>query len=124
MKRTTCIGCGCRFYPEKHILNQRYCSRPACQNARRKTWRKYKLKHDPSYKAYRKVIQNKWKINNPDYWVRYKRSVPEKIRANENTICKAEALRTSLKILLEKDILLNLRKMKVIHCNCKLVLGP
>ena len=124
MKRKTCINCDCRFYTKRHILNQRYCSKPACQNARMTSWRKHKLKHDTNYKAYRKAVQNKWRSNNPDYWVRYKRSIPEKIRANKKNICKEEVPKTSLKILLEKDILLNLRKMKVINCNCELILGP
>lgn len=88
-----------------------------------KVWRKYKLKHDKNYKAYRKAIQNKWKTNNPDYWIRYKKNLAIKIKAGEKSNRKVKAKKIGIKILLEKDILPSLRKTGVINCNCNLVLG-
>ena len=122
MNKKRCLNCGCKFSPKKHITHQEYCAKKSCQSERMKAWRKYKLKHDKNYKAYRKAIQDKWRTNNPDYWMHYKKSFAKKIKTGEKNTRKVEAKKPSIKILLGKDILLNLRKIGVINCNCELVL--
>lgn len=123
MKR--CVNCNTRFYPQKHIINQRYCSKPECQSARKREWARCKFKYNKNYKAYRNEIQNKWKNNNLHYWKHY--------RTNKNLVLKTKTSKKTpkannvkseklmLKISLAKSVLYNLRKMKAINCNCRLI---
>jgi len=60
-----CVACGERFTPCRHVLNQRYCAKPACQRARRRWrerhpdyWRKYRETH-PGYTARNREQQRK-----------------------------------------------------------------
>ncbi|MEI8055027.1 MAG: hypothetical protein WCH10_03390 [bacterium] len=110
-----CANCGNKFYPQKHVLNQRYCSKKKCQSARKTDWIRHKLKYDKDYKTYRQEIQNKWKSNNPGYWAKYKKDFAEIKPPNE-------AKTHIIKILIEKNTLNDLSKTKVINCNCQLVL--
>jgi hypothetical protein len=109
------LNCGCKFYPQKHVINQKYCSKPICQTARKVNWMRHKLKRDKSYKAYRKEIQSKWKANNPCYWAQYKKIFAEKTKPRKEKSYK-------IKISVRKNILANLAKTGVINCNCQLVL--
>jgi len=122
MNKRRCINCGRMFYPQKHIKNQRYCSRKECQNARKKEWAKYRLKHDKNYKTYRKAIHDKWKINHPYYWRYYKKNITEKNKTIEESVKKMESKKPILKILIEKNTLTDLPNEGVINCDCRLVL--
>jgi hypothetical protein len=122
MNKKRCLNCGRRFYPYKHIKNQRYCSNKECQSIRVKNWIKYKLKHNKNYRAYRKIIQDKWKANNPNYWLRYK-ELAEKIKTLKGESEKTKSKKPILKILIKRDTLATLPKMGIINCNCKLVLS-
>jgi hypothetical protein len=113
MNKRRCIHCGCKFYPQKHIKNQRYCSKKECQNARISKWRHLKLKYDKDYQDNQKAAQLKWKLLHPDYWLHYKRSTKD----NKKILKKS-----MVKILVKKGVLTNLRKLKAINCNCRLVL--
>jgi len=109
MNKRRCKNCGCMFYPQKHIKNQRYCSKKECQNARSNRWRSLKLKYDKDYRDNLKAIQLKWKLLHPDYWVHYKRN----IKNNKKSM---------VKIVIKRGVLVNLRKTKTVNCNCRLVL--
>ncbi len=117
MKSKRCLNCNCKFYPQKHILNQKYCANKKCQNARRKKWIKYKLKHDKEYKTYRQEIQNKWKAKNLCYWTERKKN----LTTQANTLQEENR---KIKILVEKDTLADLSKMGVINCHCQLIIAP
>ncbi len=121
MNKKRCRNCGGKFDPKKHIVNQKYCSKEKCQRARIKKWVKHR-KHDKNYKAYRKEIQDKWKSNNPDYWKRYKKHALEKPKVLKVATDEINLERPTLKILVEKNVLVNLQKMKTISCNCRLIL--
>ncbi|MEI8054939.1 MAG: hypothetical protein WCH10_02940 [bacterium] len=126
MSKRRCVNCKCKFHHQNHIVNQRYCSKKECQNARKGKWARHKLKHDKSYQNYRKEVQNKWKAKNPQYWARYKEDIIEKAKNNKEIIrektSKIKSKKPILKILVEKNTLANLHKMRVINCGCKLIL--
>jgi hypothetical protein len=115
MNKIRCKNCSCRFYPQKHIKNQRYCSRKECQTARKKTYYERK-KRDKDYKARRKEIQKKWRDKNPHYWRQYKKDIAQNEWAN-----KIKCKKPVLKILVKKSTLADLPKMGVINCDCKLI---
>jgi hypothetical protein len=110
MNKRRCINCGCNFYPQKHIKNQRYCSKKACQMARKNTWLRHKLKCDQDYMDNKKAAQHKWKTNNRDYRNRYKK----------NTASSRK--KPILKILMGRKAIVDLCKTKIINCDCCLVL--
>ena len=112
MSSKRCINCNCKFYPQKHIKKQRYCSKKACQNARRGEWLHSKLESDKDYKINKKKAQYKWKSKNTDYWTRYKK------RITDNQLDK----KLTLEILLRKNTLADLHKEGTISCDCKIVL--
>lgn len=113
MDKKRCLNCGRMFYPYKHIINQRYCSKKECQRVRNNKWRYLKLKYDDDYKTNKKESQRKWKTNNPNYWTYYKK----RLKDNKKLLPKI-----MVKILLKRDILTNLRKAKATNCNCRLIL--
>ena len=128
MNKKHCVNCSCKLYPNRHIVNQRYCSRRQCQNTRRREWMRRKLRHDEDYKANQKEAQHKWKTNNPDYWVRYKKNTPAGNGINKRTAKQKEKSnklafkKPILKILLTKRALVNLRKIKSINYDCRIIL--
>jgi broad-specificity NMP kinase len=109
MNKRRCIKCGCKFYPQKHIKNQKYCSKKACQMARKTAWTRDKLRYDEDYRDNKKAAQLKWETNNPDYWIHYKKNM-------------ASSRKPILKILMERKAIVDLCKTKVINCDCCLVL--
>ena len=115
MNKKRCINCGCKFLPKKHILNQRYCSKKRCQNARKTNWRRDRLRHNKKYSLSKKEAQYKWKINKSDYW----RS--DKADASKDNSNAIKAKKTFLKIALPKSILVNLPKSGVIKSDCQVV---
>jgi hypothetical protein len=74
--KRTCRRCGRLFTPRANVLDQQYCSRRVCQNARRQRWRKQKLLSDPDYRANQYDAQKRWCEKNPDYWNHYRASHP------------------------------------------------
>ena len=71
-----CIFCGRSFEPCPTVPNQRYCSRPECQKARRRKWQKEKLATDEAYRANQADCQRAWRQRNPDYWRHYRETHP------------------------------------------------
>jgi hypothetical protein len=61
---------------------QTYCSKPACQKARKALWQKQKVATDPEYKKDQHLSQEKWLSANPDYYKNYLRRNPEKADRN------------------------------------------
>lgn len=114
-RKKRCINCGCKFYPHKHIAVQKYCSKKWCQDTRKANWRKNKLKHDKKYRFNKKEAQNKWKINNPDYWKKYRAN----ILGEKLDVIKIR--NPVLKISLPKNILANLHKFGSTKGNYRVV---
>jgi transposase InsO family protein len=64
------------FTPRPNVPDQHYCSKPECQQARRRRWQRRKLREDPDYRANQAVAQRRWRERHPDYWRRYRQSHP------------------------------------------------
>jgi hypothetical protein len=82
MEQIPCIYCGDFFDPSPRHKNQTACKKEACQKARKAAWQRYKLKHDPVYRANQKSSQQQWQADNPDYWKAYRKKNPEKAQRN------------------------------------------
>jgi hypothetical protein len=116
MNKKRCLNCGGKFSPNKHIVNQRYCSKKRCQKARVKKWVE-RHKHNKTYKANRREIHSRWRSNNPEYYKKYTKNVSKKIRTP-----KTDTEKPILKLLVGENILTNLQKAKIVDCNCRLIL--
>jgi hypothetical protein len=77
MAKRRCAACDCLFAPRPNVPQQRYCSRRACQRARRRRWQRHKLKADADYRANQAAAQQRWGERHPEYWRRYRQSHPE-----------------------------------------------
>jgi hypothetical protein len=71
MSKNRCASCRCTFVPIRNP-NQRYCSKKACQNARKEQWRKHKHRTDPAYQEHKRRAQKKWRRKSPQYWRNYR----------------------------------------------------
>jgi hypothetical protein len=81
-QKIRCAHCGCLFFPNPRVKNQRYCSKKVCQNARKRLWQREKLANDPDYEANRKDSQKAWCGQNPNYWKTYRLGHPDYTRRN------------------------------------------
>lgn len=75
-----CPCCGTFFTPRNKL--QTYCSKSACQRARKALWQKQKLATDPEYRKGQHLSQQKWLSANPDYYQNYRQRNPEKADRN------------------------------------------
>jgi hypothetical protein len=82
MDRKRCRHCQSFFLPNPRIKNQRYCSRPACQQARKTSWQRNKMRHDPDYQADHRDAQKSWIKHHPDYWKNYRTQHPAYVQTN------------------------------------------
>ncbi|MFZ2147086.1 MAG: hypothetical protein WAV28_07690 [Sedimentisphaerales bacterium] len=65
-KTFVCKHCGRRYKKNPRLKTpQNYCSSKPCQQARKNTWEREKLKKDPVYKAKRKADKKKWYLRYP-----------------------------------------------------------
>ncbi len=77
MAKRRCAGCGQHFVPRAQVPHQRYCSAPACQQARRRHWLEQKRHTDPDYRANQAQAQRQWAERNRHYWRDYRQRHPE-----------------------------------------------
>ncbi len=77
MGRKRCAACGEGLSPCRHVPDQQYCSKLACQRERRRRWQQDKLKQDPDYRANQAAAQRRWRERHPDYWRQYRQNHPE-----------------------------------------------
>ena len=80
MEPIPCPCCDKFFVPRNRL--QTFCSRPACQKARKALWQKNKLATDPEYKKDQQLSNQKWLSNRPGYWTEYRQKNPEKAERN------------------------------------------
>jgi len=83
-----CVSCGEPFVPNPRVKRQRYCSNPACQQARRSEWQKRKLEDDKDYRRNKADAQGRWREGNPGYWRSYRKKHPEYVRRNRELQAK------------------------------------
>ena len=80
MEKIPCVHCGTFFIPRNR--KQHYCKAPGCQQARKATWQRFKIRTDAGYRTQQKLSHQKWLENNPDYWKNYRRRNPDKSERN------------------------------------------
>jgi hypothetical protein len=71
-KKRRCRHCSCLFQVCNKVKKHDYCSKKACQLARKRNWQKEKLKSDQTYREDQRSAQQDWRANNPDYWKQYR----------------------------------------------------
>lgn len=77
-----CECCGDRFTYDPRVKNQRYCSKPECQRARRTRWQRQKMKKDKEYHEDQQRCKKEWQENHPDYWKKYRKKNPDYVARN------------------------------------------
>jgi len=77
-----CEHCGERFIPRPNVARQRYCSKEACQRARRRRWRRRKLRTDAEYRGNQGDAQKRWRETHREYWKAYRATHPEYVERN------------------------------------------
>lgn len=90
----TCAACGAALSPLLHVPNQRYCSAPACQRARRRAWQRQRLRSDPDYRENQAQAQANWLARHPDYWRNYRVTHPAYSERNRDMQRKGNTRRT------------------------------
>jgi len=91
-----CKSCGRRFARRPQNPDQKYCHRKACQNERRRRWRRQKLTCDPNYRANVTDSQKRWSQNHADYWRDYRARHPQYVEANRSRQKARDRLRADL----------------------------
>ena len=71
-----CLCCKRPIIAHPAVADQRYCSDPECQKARKRRWQKEKLLNDSDYQANQAEAQRQWRSRNKDYWREYRRKNP------------------------------------------------
>jgi hypothetical protein len=82
MQLKSCACCGLPFKPIPQRPDQVYCSKSACQKARRQRWYQGKLQSDPDYRENKQRLQREWMDRNPGYWRQYRDDHPEYAERN------------------------------------------
>lgn len=77
-----CIHCGDPFHYRPQNPTQTYCSKPACQRARKTRWEREKCCHDPDYKSNQRNAQKRWQEKKPDYWKQWRENNPDYVTRN------------------------------------------
>lgn len=77
-----CKHCRREFRRRPQNPDQRYCSKPECQRARKRNWQQKKMLSDAEYQASQHEAQHLWKENTPDYWSEYRERNPDYTRRN------------------------------------------
>ena len=82
METKICLCCGQPFKPRPQVLNQSYCSSPACQRERRQTWQRKKIQDDSFYRENQQDAQRAWRDRNPEYSRNYRTNNPHYTEKN------------------------------------------
>ena len=77
MESKRCAACGKAFRSRPQVPQQCYCTAPACQRERRRSWQPAKRQSDPDYNDNQARAQHAWRKRNPDYWREYRRTHPQ-----------------------------------------------
>jgi len=69
-----CKHCRRSLSPNPRVKNHQYCSRKACQQARKAQWQRKKMATDADYRKNQVESLQNWREHNRDYWRRYRDS--------------------------------------------------
>jgi len=82
METRCCLGCAKSFHPQAQCPHQKYCSKPVCQQTRKRRWHRNKLNTDPGYRANQKDAHRKWSSSHSGYWREYRAKNPDYVERN------------------------------------------
>jgi hypothetical protein len=77
-----CENCHATFQPHPAVRNHRYCGEPGCQKERKRLWQRHKLAIDSVYREEQADAKRQWRVNNSDYWRKYRESHPAYVKRN------------------------------------------
>ena len=92
-KKRRCRHCSCLFKICNKVKKHEYCSKKACQLARKRNWQKEKLKSDQTYREDQGVAKQDWHANNPDCWKQYRQKNKRYTETNRRKPCYRNARR-------------------------------
>ena len=79
-----CVHCH-QSFAVKRNPKQQYCAQQACQNTRKRFWRKQKrASGDPDYRENQQRANQGWQQRCPDYWHRYREAHPDYVQRNRD----------------------------------------
>ncbi len=84
MTTKICPGCGQPFEPRPQVKKQIYCSSPACQQKRRNTWQRKKLRTDSDYREQLRKAQQNWRNRNPNYSREYRKAQAQPVKNDKD----------------------------------------
>ena len=82
---TNLLECECcheKIKPNPRSKNQKYCSKAACQRARKRKWQKDKMASDPDYRKTQREASIEWHKKNLDYYKKYRAATPDYVQKN------------------------------------------
>lgn len=97
-----CKHCHQLLPPNPHVKNHQYCSRKACQRARKTRWQRKKMATDPDYRKNQVESLENWRKHNSDYWRQYRES-HEDYRDRNRQLQKVRDARRRAKRLAKMD---------------------
>jgi hypothetical protein len=80
----SCPYCQTAFQPSPRRPSQIVCSRPDCQNQRRKQYQRNKRLTDPEYAQVVRDSRRKWWHEHPDYQKTYRQTHPQAVARNRD----------------------------------------
>lgn len=72
----------CKRNPQQH-----YCGAQACQNMRKRNWRKQKYMQDGDYRENQRRAEQSWQQRHPDYWKKYRATHISYVQRNREQQC-------------------------------------
>jgi len=77
-----CAFCRKKTKSNPRSKNQKYCSNPICQKARKRKWQRIKMRNDPDYRRNQRESSAEWLKKNPDYYKGYRAANPDYVARN------------------------------------------
>lgn len=99
-----CKHCGKLFNANRRIKDQKYCSHPGCQRARKRAWQRQKLAADKDYRINQAAAQLRWRDKHSDYWRKYRDTHPEYTSRNRRLQSERNHRRREIAKLSRPDI--------------------
>lgn len=78
MGQSICVSCKKPYVKNPRQKQQKYCSDPACQKARKAKWQREQMRSNPKYRKDQLQAKKDWFDQHPDFWKKYRKKHPEK----------------------------------------------
>jgi len=98
-----CLSCREKFSPRPQSPGQQYCSKPACQRARRRAWQREKQRTDGDYRDNQRRAWRAWAARHAEYWREWRGRHPEYCAANRERQEVRDRRRRSAGLLAKMD---------------------